>query len=110
MGPFVEALTPTRCDMSEYVQGGVVSMRAFVEALAWKRVEWPSLKDMLHHLHLARLQRPLINAVALGMCVCPRSVLVCYYCRRWKGLCRFSFGRTRMCSEVCVAVQIFFVV
>eukprot|EP00802_Teleaulax_amphioxeia_P019299 Tamp_19526.p3 GENE.Tamp_19526~~Tamp_19526.p3 ORF type:complete len:221 (-),score=38.74 Tamp_19526:315-977(-) len=47
-------------------EAGVVSIRAFIETLAWRNLEWNSLTDLLHELYETRLRRGLVTAAAMG--------------------------------------------
>ena len=47
-------------------ESGVVSMRGFMEALAWRNLQWNSLTDLLHELYETRLHRDFVTAAALG--------------------------------------------
>ena len=61
-------------------EAGVVGLRAFIEALAWRQFRYTSLEALLEDLYRHRLQRGFISAAALGihtyLCV---YIYVCIY-------------------------------
>jgi len=48
-------------------EAGVIGLRAFIDALAWRQLRYTSLEALLEDLYRHRLQRGFVSAAALGI-------------------------------------------